>query len=85
MNDLLTDPMVQNFLADFVNGDITIATGIIWMAIAVSFSIVGGAVGGILLAGKDLGIQLAAMIGGLFGPAAVIPATALGLLVLRLA
>lgn len=84
MSDFLTDPILQDFLADFVNGDITIATGIVWIAIAASISIVGGAIGGVLLAGKDLGIQLAAMIGGLFGPAAVLPATLLGLIVLRL-
>jgi hypothetical protein len=84
MNDVLNDPVVQDFLANVVNGDITIATGIVWIAIAASISIIGGAIGGVLLAGKDLGIQLAAMIGGLFGPAAVLPATILGLIALRL-
>lgn len=85
MNKLFTDPIVQDFLTDFIHGNITIATGIVWVAIAASFSIVGGAIGGIALARKDLGVQLAAMIGGLFGPAAVIPATVLGLIALRLA
>lgn len=79
------DPLVQDLVSNFVNGDITLATGAIWLAIAILFSIAGGAIGGILLAGKDLGYRLAAMIGGLFGPAAVIPATILGLLALRIA
>ncbi|MCU0568966.1 MAG: hypothetical protein MUF49_20500 [Oculatellaceae cyanobacterium Prado106] len=84
MNEILSDPFVQTFLTDLVNGNITIATGIVWILFAAAFSIAGGAIGGVVLAGKDLGVQLAAMIGGLFGPAAVLPATFLGLLVLRL-
>lgn len=84
MNNLIHDPYVQTFLSQLVSGDITLLTGLVWLAVAIAFSIVGGAIGGVLLAGKDLGIQLAAMIGGLFGPAAVIPATVLGLIFLRL-
>jgi hypothetical protein len=78
------DPLVQDLISSFLNGDINLATGLIWLAIAIPFAVAGGAIGGILLAGKDLGNQLAAMIGGLFGPAAVIPAAVLGLLVLSI-
>lgn len=78
------DPLVQDLVTSFVNGEINLATGLIWLAIAIPFAIAGGAIGGMLLAGKDLGYRLAAMIGGLFGPAAVIPATVLGLLALKI-
>ncbi len=84
MNEFLTDPLVQALWSDFVTGEVTIFTGLIWLGIAVLFSIAGGAIGGILLAHKDLGYRLSAMIGGLFGPAAVIPATILGLIALKI-
>jgi hypothetical protein len=85
MNELLNDPLFQTFLSDFAAGEITLATGLVWLGIATAFSILGGAIGGILLAGRDLGYRLAAMIGGLFGPVAMIPATILGLVYLRFA
>lgn len=84
LNEFLNDPLLQDFWHSFLAGDINLATGIVWLAIAIGFSILGGAIGGALLAGKDIGYRLAAMIGGLFGPAAVIPATILGLVALRL-
>lgn len=85
MNELLADPLVQEFWLNLVTGEITIATGLVWLGVAVLFSIAGGAIGGILLAHKDLGYRLSAMIGGLFGPAAMIPAAILGLIVLKIA
>ncbi len=85
MNEWLQDPYIQQFLTDLVNGQITLFTGVFWVLIAAGISIVGGAIGGILLAGKTLGVQLSAMIGGLFGPTAVIPATAIALVVLKIA
>ncbi|MBD2183547.1 hypothetical protein H6S82_20895 [Planktothrix sp. FACHB-1355] len=84
MNEVLNDPLVQSFISSFFAGEINLATGIVWLGIAIGFSILGGAIGGILLAGKDLGYRLAAMIGGLFGPAAIIPATVLGLIVIAI-
>jgi hypothetical protein len=80
----LNDPLVHNLIVSFFNEDINLATGLVWLAIAVAFSIAGGAIGGMLLAGKDLGYRLSSMIGGLFGPAAIIPAAVLGLLALSL-
>lgn len=79
MHEILNDPLVQGFIHDFVNQNITLLTGPVWLLIAIGFSIIGGAIGGVLLAGKDLGPRLAAMIGGLYGPAAIIPAATLGL------
>ena len=84
MNEVLNDPLLQSFISSFFAGDINLFTGIVWLGIAIGFSILGGAIGGILLAGKDLGNRLSAMIGGLFGPAAIIPATVLGLIILAI-
>lgn len=84
MTDILTNPTIHDFLNSLAAGDINLMTGLVWLSLAAALSIVGGAIGGVLLAGKDLGYQLAAMIGGLFGPAGVIPAVLLGLVVLRL-
>lgn len=82
MNEILSDPLVREFIQDFVSQNVTVATGAVWLLIAIAFSIVGGALGGVVLAGKDLGPRLAAMIGGLYGPAAIIPAATLGLAII---
>ena len=79
MQEILNDPLLQIFIQDFVSQKVTLATGPVWVLIAIAFSIIGGALGGVVLAGKDLGPRLAAMIGGLFGPAAMIPAAIIGL------
>ena len=79
MQEILNDPLLQGFFHDFINQQITLATGVVWLLIAIAFSIVGGALGGVILAGKDLGLRLSAMIGGLYGPAAIIPTATLGL------
>ena len=82
--NLANNPNLQNFLHNLIVGEITWFTALSLLAIATAVSVLGGAIGGILLAGKDLGYRLAAMIGGLFGPAGVIPTVAIGLLVLKL-
>lgn len=48
----------------------TVATFFIALGVGVLASAVGGIVGGIALAGKDLGAQLAGTMGGAFGPVA---------------
>lgn len=82
MQAILQDPLVQGFIQDFIHQKITLETGLVWLLIAIGFSIIGGALGGIALGGKDLGVRLAAMIGGLYGPAAMIPAATLGLAII---
>jgi hypothetical protein len=47
-------------------------------------SIVGGALGGIAVGGKAIGNELAAMMGGFYGPLAGFTGIALGLIVLAL-
>ena len=83
-SNLANNPNVQVFLNNLIAGEITWLTALFLLAVATAVSILGGAIGGVLLGGKDLGYRLAAMIGGLFGPAGVIPAVAIGLVVLKL-
>jgi hypothetical protein len=83
MKEVLANPNVSAFLTSLVAGDINIATGLVWLIIATILSMVGGAIGGMLLAGKDIGYQFSAMMGALFAPAGVIPAILLGLVVLN--
>jgi hypothetical protein len=45
---------------------------------------IGGAIGGMFLAGKEIGYQFAATIGSLLAPAGVIPASILGLFMMNL-
>ncbi len=75
---------MTDFLSTLLSGDINLITSLVWLVIAAGLSIVGGAIGGVLLAGKDLGYELAAMTGGLLGPAGVIPAVFIGLIILNL-
>lgn len=83
MDEILTSPTLKDFLTSLAAGDINLVTGLVWLVLAAALSVVGGAIGGVLVGGKDLGTQLAAMIGGLFGPAGVIPAVLIGLVILR--
>ena len=84
MRDILTYPNVINFITSLADGELNIATEIVWLIIAAVLSMVGGAIGGMLLAGKDIGYQFSAMLGALFAPAGVIPAILLGLAALNL-
>lgn len=83
--DLEAIPSFQLFASNLATGEITILTALFWLGVASGISIIAGAIGGIWLAGKDLGYSLAAMIGGLFGPAGVVPAVIIGLAILKLA
>jgi len=84
MRDILTSTTLRDFLTSLADGDLNIATEFVWLLIATALSMVGGAIGGMLLAGKDIGYQFSAMLGALFAPAGVIPAILLGLAVLNL-
>jgi hypothetical protein len=69
---------MDEFLTNMVFGDITLVTGLLWLLIATVISMVGGAIGGMILAGKDIGYSFSAMLGALFAPAGTIPALILG-------
>ncbi|MGK7944409.1 MAG: hypothetical protein AB4058_08060 [Microcystaceae cyanobacterium] len=81
--NLMANPVIHQFMGNVMTGEITLLTGIFWLAIAGICSLIGGAIGGMILAGKDLGYQLAAMIGSLLGPAGAIPVIAIGLVVFK--
>ncbi|MEH1837287.1 MAG: hypothetical protein V7L20_00610 [Nostoc sp.] len=84
MIDIFTYPNLINFITSLADGDLNIATEFVWLIIATALSMIGGAIGGMLLAGKDIGYQFSAMLGALFAPAGVIPGILLGLAVLNL-
>jgi hypothetical protein len=77
-------PKMLDVLTNFSSGELNISTVFLTLIIATLVSMLGGAIGGMLLAGKDIGYKLSATLGGLFGPAGVIPAILLGLAVLNL-
>ena len=79
----MTNSLIGLF-SSLASGELNISTEIFWLIIATLLSMLGGAIGGMLLAGKDIGYQFSATLGGLFGPAGVIPAILLGLAVLNL-
>ncbi len=84
MADILTNYDLSGMVNSLMAGDLNLLTGFIWFIIATLVSMVGGAIGGMLLAGEELGYNFAAILGGLFGPAGVIPGAILGLIVLNL-
>ncbi len=84
MRDIFASPELADFFTSLAIGDINFVTGLIWLLIATLLSMVGGAIGGILLAKNDLGYQLSALLGGFLGPAGVLPAIFLGFIILTL-
>jgi hypothetical protein len=84
MSELLNNFNVSDFLTSMVTRDINLVTGLVWLIIATIISMIGGAIGGMMLAGKDIGYSFSAMLGALFAPAGAIPAILLGFAVLTL-
>ncbi|WP_016949617.1 hypothetical protein [Anabaena sp. PCC 7108] len=82
MFDFLNNPAFKEFLYS-LNTELNFTTAFTWLIIAVILSMIGGAIGGMILAGKDLGYKFAATIGSLFAPAGIIPALILGLLMMN--
>jgi hypothetical protein len=75
---------MQGFFTQLGAGQIGLATAVLWLLVAFVLSMAGGALAGMKLAGKDLGNELAATMGAMFGPTAVLPAVVVGLIVLSL-
>jgi hypothetical protein len=84
MDEIINDPLINKLIASLVAGDINFATGLVWLIVGTIVSMAGGAIGGLLLARKDLGYELSAILGGFFGPAGVIPTMLLGLAILNI-
>ena len=75
---------MQGLIAQLGAGQIGLASAVLWLLVAFVVSAAGGALAGVRLAGKDLGNELAAMMGAMFGPTAAVPAVLVGLIVLAL-
>ncbi|WP_455387726.1 hypothetical protein [Petrachloros mirabilis] len=65
-------------------GELTFVNGVVLVILAFFSGALGGAFGGILVGGKHLGNELAAMMGAFFGPVAAMPGVAVGLIILAL-
>ncbi len=75
---------MQGFVEQLQGGHVGPLTTLVWLLLAVLLSMAGGAVAAIRLAGKDLGNELAALMGAMFGPTAAVPGVLIGLIVLAL-
>ncbi|BAY16137.1 hypothetical protein NIES2109_25880 [Nostoc sp. HK-01] len=84
MSELLSNFSVSDFLTSMVSSDLNIVTALVWLIIATIISMIGGAIGGMILAGKDIGYSFSAMLGAMFAPAGAIPAILLGFALLTL-
>jgi len=73
---------MRAMIAQLAGGELTGMTVIIWTCFAFLLSALAGAVSGVTLAGKDLGNELAALMGGMFGPVAATPGILIGLILL---
>jgi hypothetical protein len=72
------------FWQALADGQLNAATIAIWTICAFALAMLGGALAGIWLAGKDLGAELAGMMGAMFGPTGAVPGILLGLIILAL-
>lgn len=75
---------MEDVMEQVLSGHLGVLTIVIWTALALVLSIAGGALAGMKLAGDSLGNDLAALMGGMFGPTAAVPGVLVGLLVLAL-
>ncbi|HLO84767.1 MAG TPA: hypothetical protein VK203_07105 [Nostocaceae cyanobacterium] len=84
MDAILNHPGVKELLESLTSNDLSLTTALAWLIITTILSMIGGAIGGMILAGKELGYKFSATIGSLFAPAGVVPAIILGILMLNL-
>ncbi|MEA5583138.1 hypothetical protein VB620_17545 [Nodularia harveyana UHCC-0300] len=75
---------MNDILRTLATGELNLATELGWLLIATALSMVGGAIGGMVLAGKDIGYKFSATLGALFGPAGAIPAIFLSFAIINL-
>jgi hypothetical protein len=73
---------MHDVMLELVSGRLTAITIILWMVLSIVLSIAGGAVAGLILARKDLGASLAALMGAMYGPVAAVPGILAALIVL---
>ncbi len=73
---------MDSILNDLASGQISWLTGTIWYVIALIIGVIAGAIGGMIIGAEHLGKELAAMMGGFFGPIAAAPGVLLAILIL---
>lgn len=73
---------VQDLMQPLGNGHLNTAGILLWTVVSILLSVAAGAVSGVVLAGKDLGNSLAALMGAMFGPVAAAPGILVALIVL---
>lgn len=75
---------MESFGQSLASGEINFATGAVWIVTAVLLGAGAGALSALKLAGKDIGNELALMMGSVFGPLGAVPGILIGLIVLKL-
>jgi len=73
---------MQALMTQLASGHLDALTVVIWTVIAALLAMVGGATAAVRLAGKDLGNDLAALLGAMFGPVGAVPGILLALIIL---
>jgi hypothetical protein len=73
---------MSEVIHQMASGQFNAITIVLWTLLSFVLAVASGAAAGVKLAGKDLGNDLAALIGGMFGPVAAAPAVLVGLIVL---
>jgi hypothetical protein len=66
------------------SGDFSIVVAAVALIAGTAAALIGGAFGGVVVGGKALGNELAAMMGGFYGPLAGVPGLVVGLIVLAI-
>jgi hypothetical protein len=74
---------MESFAHSLASGEINPLTGLVWIVVTAVVAACAGAGSAVKLAGKDIGNELAAMMGGIFGPIAAVPGILLGLIILK--
>jgi hypothetical protein len=75
---------MESFGQSLASGEINFATAAVWLIVALLCGAGAGALSALKLAGKDIGNELALMMGSVFGPLAALPGILIGLIVLKL-
>lgn len=73
---------MSGVIQQVASGHLTAETIFVLTVVSSLLSVAGGAAAGVKLAGKDLGNELAALMGAMFGPVAATPGILVGLIVL---
>lgn len=73
---------MHDVMLELESGRLTIVTIVMWTLLSIVLSVAGGALAGLVLARKDLGASLAALMGAMYGPVAAVPGILAALIVL---